>query len=80
MHAKKSVRWWWSIANSEERKTLEERIDAAEKRIERRLLRGNLRLIALKKRIEKLEEQLKKVPRAVPYCRPATRRMRDRKA
>lgn len=51
--------------NSEERKMLEQRIDAAEKRIEKRLLSGNRRLIGLKRRIEKLEEQLK-ARRAVP--------------
>jgi hypothetical protein len=48
------------MTNYEERRKLEQRIDAVENRIEKRHLGGNLRLIAPKRKIEGLEEQLKK--------------------
>ncbi len=40
------------------------RIDEIEKQIERRIMRGNARLIGVKRRIEKLEEQLRRIPSA----------------
>ncbi len=43
---------------------LERGIDAIERRIERRLMRGNARLLALEKSLAKLRGQLKKVRRA----------------